>query len=116
MTDVYGVPVPMPPRFVVCSGLPERMVVCCPVCGCDHIHPERVTVDQGNARSIVIRDSTAVVAAKPQRRGSVVVLRFWCEHGHGFEYQYEFGKGQVACELLWWRLPVGQTPSELWRD
>ncbi len=107
-----------PPRFVIRDLRHGAACLCCPVCGFDYVHPEQVAVDQGCSRSVVARESTTVAAVGgvSGQRGSVIVLRFWCEQGHGFEYRYEFHKGQLLCELSSWRLPEGEPPSELWRD
>lgn len=111
-------PLATPLRFVIRDLQRGAACLCCPVCGFDYVHPEQGAVDQGRSRSVVTRESTTVATSDSPsgHRGSVVVLRFWCEQGHGFEYRYEFHKGQMLCELSSWRLPDGEPPSELWRD
>jgi len=113
-----SVPRAAPLRFVIRDLRHGAACLCCPVCGFDYVHPEQVAVDQGCSRSVVARESTTVVAVGglSGQRGSVIVLRFWCEQGHGFEYRYEFHKGHLLCELSSWRLPEGEPPNELWRD
>lgn len=108
----------MPPRFVICRLQQDATCLCCPVCGFGYVHPEQVAVDQGSMRSVVTRESTTVTTSDGPngRRGSSVALRFWCEQGHGFEYRYEFHKGQLLCELSWWPLPDSQPSEELWRN
>lgn len=113
-----SIPRVAPLRFVIRDLQGCAACLCCPVCGGDQVHPEQVAVEQSLTRSVVTRELMTVVAggAPSGRRGSLIALRFWCEQGHAFEYQYAFHKGQLLCELTSWPLPSGEPPKELWRD
>lgn len=104
-----------PLRFVVCDLGPAVAALCCPVCGCDRVHLAEVIVEQGKTKTVVGRELTRVLATDhgATHRGSFIVVRFFCEEGHDFQYQFAFSHGTTSCELH-----AGQHDGsdELWRD
>ena len=113
-SEIESVSTPM--RFVICD-MGTEIGLCCPVCGLQYVHPDRVAVEQGRTRTEVTRESTLVTAINRESfRGSLIRLRFHCESGHGFEYQLQFCKGNVVCELSTWEIGGKEPPAELWRN
>lgn len=102
-------------RFVICDLDEGEAGFCCPVCGCDSVHPAGFVVEQGKTRTVVTCETTSVEATERGKhsRGSLVLLSFWCKEGHLFHYRFEFHNGQTFCELH-----AGQHDGsdELWRD
>ena len=104
-------------RFVIRDVDEDLVALCCPICGFEYVHPERVVVEQGRTRTQVTNETTQVTAIdNAYRRGSLIVLHFHCENGHGFEYRLEFCKGYVFCELSTSEIGDMETREELWRN
>ena len=104
-----------PLRFVICDGPNDEPALCCPVCGFDCVHPVEVVVEQGQTKTVVTRETTQVEATNrgTMKRGSLIILRFVCEDGHEFAYQFEFHKGTTSCEL---NAGLDSGLGGLWRD
>ena len=108
----------MPTRFVITDVDTNVAGFCCPVCGCKCVHLEQAMVEQGRTKTIIGRESTTVMAIDncDGRSGSAIVLRFWCEAMHRFEYRYQFHKGITRCMLSRLSWPIDGQARELWRD
>lgn len=116
------------PDLQIIPDVPFRMIfkasgdfdgeLCCPLCGHEYVHPERVSVEQGHSRTVVTGETTEISTSSRSlsHRGSLINLRFWCEQGHSFQYDLEFHKGNVQARLSAARRTGPFQPAELWRD
>jgi hypothetical protein len=90
----------------------------CPECECNEVHLSFCKVDQGKTSALVTCESTQVVPVeKPaSRRGSRILIGFFCESGcqKTFTYSFTFHEGMTFFEAA----SVGRQsePGELWRD
>lgn len=107
-----------PMRFVLSDVGGIWPALCCPICGNTFVHPARVSVEQGSTKTVVVRETTCVQATDRSKhdRGSEIILAFWCEGGHRFEYRMAFSKGQLLCQLLACYSGPYLTDDELWRN
>lgn len=109
--------IPTVVTFIIRSLWHEQVSFCCPVCGFEYVHPDRVLVVQGNATTEIVEDKTFITPAKVEFvRGSKIALRFHCENHHGFEYELQFHKGNLICHLNAWDINGSEPPKELWRN
>jgi len=108
----------VPFRIIVKTLTGDDGGLCCPICGCEHVHPEQVTVEQGDTRTVVTGERTEVRTSSRRffYRGSLIGLAFWCEDGHSFRYDLAFYKGRVHLRLSAGRRMGPFQTSELWRD
>lgn len=100
----------------------DAPVLACPVCGDAHVHPVGFECrSPGNARGHVRIDCEGISlnpATPPSGRGVMMTLRFICESGHGFDYEFQFHKGNtlVACQTCQLAEDVALRPQTIWRD
>ena len=118
----------MPIRFILSDGMDFLGdMICCPVCGFEYVHPWRVLVMQGAiATEVTCEQSHTYGLPKSEmmkRRGSKIVLNFYCESGHSFGYEMQFHKGCLYCKLFSADCKQSddegeefEAPDELWRD
>jgi hypothetical protein len=98
-------------------------ILVCPFCVRDgepgiHVHLEGADVEQGHSHTTVERDRSATVEnrGEPVGRGSVVVVRCWCESGHRLAMHFGFHKGQTFFTVARGEdFTLDEEPGELWR-
>ena len=73
----------------------------CPECGCTDVHIMGATIENGNEKTIVDHEGTKAekIDREKTKRGSSVAIKFLCEWGCAFQYDFEFHKGTTAVRL-----------------
>ena len=87
-------------RFVT-EEVKRGIVLCCPVCGCQEVHPAEVIVSQQRTRTKVTKEFTCVTRSDrhPKQTGVEVTLDLWCAQGHAFEYSLDCRKDKIYVRL-----------------
>lgn len=69
----------------------------CPICKGDYVHFMPMQVEQRKTTTVVDELMTSVFSVDGPREHSVV-MEFYCENGHSFDYRLESWKGHIR---LW---------------
>jgi len=92
--------------------------VVCPECGCEEVHLSFCKVDQGTTSALVTYESTQVMPLESpvRRRGSRILVGFFCEHGcrKTFTYSFTFHEGRTYFKAI--SVGCEDRLGELWRD
>ena len=100
----------------------NEVVLICPVCGMDYVHPVGLTCHAAGARNTSLRVDAHGVSldphSAPMGRGVTITLECLCESGHRFDYRFHFHKGQTFLEadVSKKELPFEEQPKTIWRD
>ena len=113
----------IPVRIILSTGFSgddTEATLCCPICGFDFIHIGAVEVEQGHVKVISKKDHVEVSHSNRHQtyRGSQVTIKFFCESGHEFAYQFAFHKGNTSIKLAGKLLDPHDfgNGGTLWRD
>ena len=77
MPDLQTIP-DVPFRIIFKASGDFDGELCCPLCGHEFVHPERVSVEQGHSRTVVNRESTGISTSSRSipNRESLIPLPF----------------------------------------
>ena len=95
--------------------------VTCPICGDAFVHPtviDCITPGMDKGRVTITQAGIAMNPLHPpKRRGVWFAIRFRCEQGHEFEYQFQFHKGITFVSRAARDIPEGEDGlGVIWRD
>jgi len=81
---------------------PNAVLLLCPVCGFDCVHPQRVEVFPvlGHVACVVTHQGVSIEPsdAAEAQRGISIELEFSCESGHVWTHELRFHKGATLIE------------------
>lgn len=102
-------------------GDPEMFCTVCPVCGDTYVHPISIEcISPGTEKGKVLINAKGL-HLDPEHpcvgRGVAFIIRFACESGHCFSYQFHFHKGVTSVKRESWDAePETCATSTIWRD
>ena len=97
-------------------------VLACPVCGIYCVHPVGIECHSPGMPNGVLSVSAKGISLdpnpKPVDRGVKIILKFLCECGHEFDYEFRFHKGQthVKSHISPMKLLQHDFLNTIWRD
>lgn len=100
------------------NGEPGKPLLCCPKCGDIFVHISEVRCEQGHVQASCKSDRVEVQPTNraTRARGSLVCMKFFCESGHAFWYQWKFHEGWTQVELITADKLTSEWGDSLWRS
>ena len=99
-----------------------KPVLACPACGHYYVHPVGIECHCPGMPGGVLTVSSKGISLdpnpKPIDRGVKIILKFLCECGHEFEYEFKFHEGQtyVKSDISPIKLLQHDFLNTIWRD
>ena len=104
----------------VSSSTPGELILLCPNCGSNMIHPVAVDVvpagKHGGSVTITADGFHVDKSREPIGRGVAIALSFVCEDGCAFKYELHFHKGSTSMNTHVLDSDEYQWGDTIWRD